>query len=209
MSHLNLIQALQISEEPELVAFTGGGGKTTLLFALARQLPGKVLLTTTTRMFAAQIDAAASFLSARICRYPDLEPLDNEFPAHAKWILIGPPQADKVTGVPLALPRELLARPDIDFVLVEADGAKMLPIKAPAAHEPALPLGVTLVVPVAGMDALGAPIQEAAHRPELVARLLHKQLQDALTAADFATLLSSSRGRSERCAGRRARNPSA
>lgn len=193
-NHLNLAQALQIGEEPELVAFTGGGGKTTLLFALARQLPGKVLLTTTTRMFAAQIDSAALRLPARVCRYPDLEALDNAFPTSGKWILIGPPQDDKVTGVPLALPRDLLARPDIDFVLVEADGAKMLPIKAPAAHEPALPLGVTLAVPVAGIDALGVPIQAAAHRPELAARLLHKQPHDALTAADIATLLSHPEG---------------
>ncbi len=193
-SHLNLAQALQIGEEPELVAFTGGGGKTTLLFALALRLPGKLLLTTTTRMFAAQIDNAALRLPARICRYPDLEALDNEFPTSGKWIIIGPPQADKVTGVPLALPRDLLARPDIDFVLVEADGAKMLPIKAPAAHEPALPIGVTLVVPVAGIDALGAPIQAVAHRPELAARLLHKQLHNALTAADIATLLGHPEG---------------
>ena len=44
---------------PALVAFVGGGGKTTLMMALARELaqvaPGRVIVTTTTRIFAAQM----------------------------------------------------------------------------------------------------------------------------------------------------------
>ncbi len=189
-SHLNLAQAFQIGKEGELVAFTGGGGKSSLMIALAQQLPGKVLLTTTTRMFADQIDAACAILPATACTYPDLSLLDDRERPTEKTIIVGPLQADKVTGIPLDLPQRLLARPDIDIVLVEADGSKMLPIKAPAAHEPALPLGVNLVVPVVGIDALHQPIKEAAHRPELVSRLLGKDEGDSLTKVDIATLVS-------------------
>ncbi len=191
---LTLSTAFQIRKEPELVAFTGGGGKSTLMLALARQLRGKVLLTTTTRMFAAQIETAESTLPATTCRYPDLEPLAGKDTTSVRWIVVGPLQGDKVTGVPLDLPQQLLARPDIDIVLVEADGSKMLPIKAPAAHEPALPLGVTLVVPVAGLDALDGRIKDVAHRPQLVARLLHKKETDRLTGDDIANLLSHREG---------------
>lgn len=190
-SHLNLIQAFQITEKPELVAFTGGGGKTSLMFVLARQFSGRVLLTTTTRMFAAQVDSAADALAAVTCTYPNLTPLEG---ASAKMIVTGSRQGDKVIGVPLDLPQQLLARPGIDTILVEADGSKMLPIKAPAAHEPALPVGVTLVVPVAGIDALHGRIGEVAHRPELAAKLLGKSQEDLLTVKDIATLLSHDKG---------------
>ena len=187
---LTLTTAFQIGTQPELVAFTGGGGKTTLMLALAQQLQVKVLLTTTTRMFAAQIEAAESTLQAVTCRYPDLDPLDDMDTAPDITIIVGPIKGDKVTGVPLDLPQQLLARPDIDTVLVEADGSKMLPVKAPAAHEPALPVGVTLVVPVVGMNGLDGRIEDVAHRPELVARLLDKQETDRLTIDDIACLLS-------------------
>ena len=42
-------EALELGRR-SLVSLVGGGGKTTLLFALGRQLPARTLLTTTTRM---------------------------------------------------------------------------------------------------------------------------------------------------------------
>jgi molybdenum cofactor cytidylyltransferase len=189
-----LSEAFQIGEGPELVAFIGGGGKSTLMIALAKQMAGKVVLTTSTRMFAAQIESAASTLQAVTYHYPDLDPLDDRDAAPDKTIIVGPIKGDKVTGVPLNLPKQLLTRHHIDAVVVEADGAKMLPIKAPAAHEPALPVGVTLVVPVVGMNALDGRIKDVAHRPELVARLLHKREMDRLTIDDIVCLLSHEEG---------------
>ena len=54
-----------------------------------------------------------------------------------------------------------------DLVLVEADGSRQLPMKAPAPHEPALPPGADLVVGVVGLDGLGRPMdQRTVHRPE-------------------------------------------
>jgi len=77
----------------------------------------------------------------------------------------------------------------VNFVLVEADGAKMKAIKAPADHEPVIPPQTTLVVPLVGMDVLDQPIAEAAHRPRLLASLLGKSLADRLEPADIALLL--------------------
>jgi molybdenum cofactor cytidylyltransferase len=185
--NINLVQSFPINQSRELVAFIGGGGKSSLMFHLAGQLAGRVLLTTTTRMYAAQIESAAAMLPAITCTYPDLSPLAEPW---QKSIVVGPPLADKVTGVPLDLPARLAQRPDVDVVLVEADGSKMRPVKAPAAHEPALPDGATLVVPVAGMDALHGRIADVAHRPELVARLLGKAEAEPLTVQDLATLLT-------------------
>ncbi len=46
-----------------------------------------------------------------------------------------------------------------DYLLVEADGAKGLPLKAPRKHEPVIPEATTLVIGVLGLDALGRPAE--------------------------------------------------
>jgi len=189
-SKITLPGAFNLDENPELIVFVGAGGKSSLMIALAGSLSGRVLITTTTRMFDAQIESAAASLPGTICRYPDLSSLDIENGMSKTFLVAGPLSDDKVSGVPLDLPALLLARADIDTVLVEADGAKMLPVKAPAAHEPAMPMKATLVVPVLGIDSLGEQIQNVAHRAVLVARLLGKTVADRLTQEDLAMLLA-------------------
>jgi probable selenium-dependent hydroxylase accessory protein YqeC len=59
-----------------------------------------------------------------------------------------------------------------DFILVEADGSRRLPVKAPAVYEPVIPPGTDLVVGVIGLDCLGRSMDgETVHRPELFARV--------------------------------------
>ncbi|PID85443.1 MAG: putative selenium-dependent hydroxylase accessory protein YqeC [Chloroflexi bacterium] len=172
-----LRHAFNLKETNEIVAIVGGGGKTSLMFALAHSLPGRIVATTTTRIFAAQMKLAAAAVF-----YPAAGAGDAEFFATVseeldKWgqcLVIGEvgEQQEKAFGVPLTLPGQMLAQPDVDFVLVEADGSRMRPIKAPAAHEPVIPPDSTLVVPVVGMDALTRPLSEIAHRPEKIEELL-------------------------------------
>lgn len=183
----NLAAALGIGQTPELVAMVGGGGKTSLLFALGRMLPGRVVMTTTTRIFAAQMKLATA-----VCLAADLSSLTQKLDTHGRVLVVGEVAGEKAFGVPPDLPARLLARPDVDHVLVEADGSRMRPIKAPAAHEPVIPPETTLVVPVAGIDALAAPLAQAAHRPELVLALIghvSAAMPQRLTEADIATLL--------------------
>ncbi len=200
MAGNNLRQALGLHGRNHLVAIVGGGGKTSLMFALARALPGGVLLTTTTRIFAAQMKLAAA-----VCYTRNLAPLDKHLAQHGVCLVVGDVQGDKAFGVPPALPGQLLARPGVDFVLVEADGSRMRPIKAPAKHEPVIPPETTLVVPVMGIDALEGPIAAVAHRPELVLPLTDNRLpitdnrspitdNRKLTAAEAAVLLTHPRG---------------
>jgi probable selenium-dependent hydroxylase accessory protein YqeC len=47
-----------------------------------------------------------------------------------------------------------------DYFLIEADGAAGRPVKAPAPHEPVIPLSTTNLVGVIGLDALGLSLQE-------------------------------------------------
>lgn len=46
------------------------------------------------------------------------------------------------------------------MVLLEADGAKRMPCKVPAAHEPVLLPESDIVLTVAGLSALGRPLRE-------------------------------------------------
>ena len=163
--------ALGLGPGPELVAFVGGGGKTSLLFALAAALPGRVIITTTTRIFAAQMRLAPAVVYA-----DDLSPLGTLLDVHGRCLVVGHVDGDKARGVDPDLPGRLLARPDVDAVVVEADGSRMRPVKAPAEHEPVIPPQATLVVPVAGLDALEGPLDEVAHRAEIVKRIRNYEL---------------------------------
>ncbi len=164
--------ALGLGPGPELVAFVGGGGKTSLLFALAAALPGRVVITTTTRIFAAQMRLAPA-----VVYEDDLSPLGALLDAHGRCLVVGHVDGEKARGVAADLPARLLARPDVDAVLVEADGSRMRPVKAPAEHEPVIPPGTTLVVPVAGLDALEEAIEQVAHRAEIVKRITNYELR--------------------------------
>jgi molybdenum cofactor cytidylyltransferase len=91
------------------------------------------------------------------------------------------------------LPGALLARPDVDYVLVEADGSRMRPVKAPGGHEPVVPPETTLLVPVAGLDAFAGPLDGVAHRPERIRALLDAEdisPDGRLTPSGLAHLLA-------------------
>ena len=54
-------------------------------------------------------------------------------------------EADKAAGVRPELLDILIALPAVDVILIEADGSRRLPFKAPAEHEPVVPATVTEV----------------------------------------------------------------
>jgi molybdenum cofactor cytidylyltransferase len=186
VSEASLASALGLDTPSGLVSIVGGGGKSTLLFALGRELPGRVVMTTTTRIFAAQMSHAP-----RVCTLAESSWRERLDGFEESLLVVGAVEGDRAVGVPIELPGELLAHPRVDWVVVEADGSRMRPAKAPADHEPVIPAESTLLVPVAGIDALSAPIVEAAHRPERVCEITGLAPDQALTAEALALLLTS------------------
>jgi len=188
-SSTGLVDALGLARAPGLVAAVGGGGKSSLLFALAECLPGRVVLTTTTRIFAAQMSRAAA-----VCTTADegwqkqLETFDGNL------LVVGRVEGERAGGVPPDLPAQWLARPRVDWVVVEADGSRMLPVKAPADHEPVVPEQTSLLVCVVGIDALADPIERVAHRPERVADITGLAPSQHLTPEALGRLLTSPQG---------------
>ena len=158
----------------DVVAMVGGGGKTTAMFRLAREMVdkgGSAITTTTTRIFGAQIALApAHVLAADATRERVLAALA----AHRHVLVIGEtdPGTGKADGVSLDLFRRLRAWCPGVCMLNEADGSRMRPFKAPAEHEPVIPVDTMLVVPVVGADVFGKTLDaDHVHRPELVSAL--------------------------------------
>lgn len=192
----------------DVIAFVGAGGKTTAMFRLADELVAqgkRVVMTTTTRLAAAQVEAhpstpQRSAQDAAVLRYTD----SHDFLARIRDALALLPhvlvvgenvEKEKVAGVPPLFIDELAALDAVDAVIYEADGARMLPFKAPAAHEPVLSDSTTLLVPVMGIPAIGAPIDDAhVHRAEIVARLAGARIGDALTPTMAARVIADPEG---------------
>jgi molybdenum cofactor cytidylyltransferase len=90
--------------------------------------------------------------------------------------------------------------PSITVIFVEADGARGLPFKAPAEHEPVIPDKTTVVIPVIGSDIFEGSVRETVHRPERAAALLSPSgekpvsLDSRLTPALAARLITHPRG---------------
>lgn len=170
---MTLADGLGLGDD-EVVALVGGGGKTTAMFRLAREIVAKgghAITTTTTRIFAGQIALAPAHVPAADATR---ERVSAALAAHGQVLVIGPTNAGtgKADGVSLELFRRLRAWCPEACILNEADGSRMRPFKAPAEHEPVIPVETTLVVPVVGADVFGQTLDaDHIHRPELVSAL--------------------------------------
>jgi molybdenum cofactor cytidylyltransferase len=189
---VRLDEALDVSSG-EVVAFVGGGGKTAAMFRLAREIAargGRALTTTTTHIFGAQIaQAPVHVVAADATR----ESVAAALAIHRHVLVVGATDAEsgRAGGVSLDLFRRLRAWfPDV-YLVNEADGSRMRPFKAPAAHEPVIPAETTLVVPVVGADVFGQPLDAAhVHRPELVSALSGAPLGAPITPEIVAGVLA-------------------
>jgi probable selenium-dependent hydroxylase accessory protein YqeC len=149
--------------EREIISLVGGGGKTTLMFALGRELSIRrkgILLTTTTKIWDPEpLDEFSLFLSARLERVKEWvkENLDRY-----RYLLVAQDKLDngKLQGIPPPWTPELFSIPGVSYIIIEADGAAGRPLKAPREGEPVIPAETTLLIPMVGIDALGKPLHE-------------------------------------------------
>lgn len=101
----------------------------------------------------------------------------------------------KLRGLTPGFINDLFTMRIFDWILVEADGARRLPIKAPADHEPAIPAYSTHVLAVAGLAAIGAPLDEQhVCRSERYAKLSGLALGDPVTSASVVRLCMHPKG---------------
>jgi len=173
-----------------IISFVGAGGKTTAMYTLAAAFAArglKTLVTTTTH-----IEMPDKTLWAK-----------NEEEVRRLWqsgsyavVGTGPgaegAEIKKITG--LSEPERSLYFDMAEIVLIEADGAKRMPCKVPAAHEPVILKECDTVVGVMGIRSVGRPLREVCFRLEEAQKSFGCHPDERLTPELAAEFLASDLG---------------
>jgi probable selenium-dependent hydroxylase accessory protein YqeC len=159
----SLIDALGLGAR-EHISLVGGGGKTTLMFALADELRRKgkrVLASTTTKVWhreALEYETVVLVEDDGDWKNQKAEELKSE-----GTVFVGKSILDtgKVEGISASLADKIFRDSNVQYIVVEADGSAGHPLKAPAEHEPVISSSVTMVVAMMGLEAMSARLDEA------------------------------------------------
>ena len=198
---MDLSRALRISPSARwvgVVSLVGAGGKTTAMFQLARELiksqSPSVILTATSHLGAWQTSQADHHLIA-----VDLSDL-KDIPSHGITLVTGGIENERTKPVDqttLNWLREYTKEHNIPL-LIEADGSRQKPLKAPAAYEPPIPEFTDTVLVVAGLGALGKPLtDEFVHRSEIYSQLSGLQMNQPVTPDALITCSHPPKGRAK------------
>ncbi len=211
---MNLLRALRLDQAPSshsVISLVGAGGKTTALFQLARQYkaifdtrnsknetrrsnteyPRSIILTATSHLGVWQIPLADHHIIAN-----DESDLAN-IPSAGVILVTGEVEDGRTTPVSENILNWLRAKATQDQtpLLIEADGSRQKALKAPAAHEPAIPSFTDLVIHVSGLGALGAPLDdEHVHRAERFSQLSGLPLSAPVTPQAVTAVLAHPEG---------------
>lgn len=177
---MKLRQALGLAPrpgQPAVITFVGAGGKSSALFRLAQEFADRgerVLLTATTHLSRQQASQSPATLLAPNGQL-NRDELRRALDQHGQALLLSEIGPVKAAGIPPGLVDALAGDAELGLsaLVVEGDGSRGLPLKAPADHEPVIPASVTHLVPVAGLDVVRRPLAEAwVHRPQKMAQIL-------------------------------------
>jgi molybdenum cofactor cytidylyltransferase len=172
------------------LAIVGAGGKTSAMFRLAREFEPPVLVTTSTHLSISQTRFSDTHIIVKATG-SSLKQLVQKF--SGVTLVTGPEiYNNRVQGlneIHLQELREIADDQNIP-VLIEADGSRQLPLKAPAAHEPAIPPWVNSVIVVAGLSGLWKSLgSDTVHRPEIFSELSGVALGEKITSEGLGNFL--------------------
>lgn len=211
----------------QIVSLVGAGGKTSLMFALARLLTTAgehVVCTTTTKILAptseecpclvltenqpiCSYEALAQYIRMRLQKEPFLTLADSRLSISTDVCANSETashssqmQLTKLQGLtPKSVTRLANALPEVRF-LVEADGAARKPLKAPEAYEPVFPAGTGCCIGVIGLDCLGKRLDTATvHRLERLLAVTGQQPGSSVTLDTLARLTAHPEGMFRNC----------
>jgi probable selenium-dependent hydroxylase accessory protein YqeC len=188
----SLTEALGI-EAREVISLVGAGGKTTLMFRLAKELSlgGKKVVTTTTTKILEPVPGETGYLFVD----SDEERIKDFLTGHLGQydhitVACARLESRKLKGVSPNLVDELSYSKGFDAVIIEADGAAGRPVKAPREYEPVIPASTTLVVAVLGVDGLEMKLdEENVFQPERVSKITGIPMGERLTDEAMAILV--------------------
>jgi len=160
---MNIRDALSIGDKG-VISLVGAGGKTSLMYSLARELVSagkRVLTTTTTKIFVPTSEESPVTIVSRV---------PEEIVAKAKALVgeyshmtVGSDYLQnhhKLKGLEPSTIEYVLRSDIFDFIIIEADGAARRSLKACAPHEPVVPLFTDCIVSLMGLDVVAKPLTE-------------------------------------------------
>jgi probable selenium-dependent hydroxylase accessory protein YqeC len=182
----------------EVISLVGAGGKTTLMFRLAKELSLRgirVVTTTTTKILEpVQGETGSLFVDPDEEKIRDFvrRQLDQYHHITVAMERLG---SGKLKGISPNLVNGLWGLGGIDAMIIEADGAAGRPVKAPRENEPVIPTTTTLVVAILGVDGMGKELNdENVFQPEGVSKITGIPVGERLTDEAMAILMTHSEG---------------
>ncbi len=185
-------EALDLKSK-EVISLVGAGGKTTLMFRLAKELllaGEKVVTTTTTKILEPSLEETPCLFV-----HSDEEKLKQMALQHIdqfRHITLAREKLEsrKLKGISPELVSLLCDSPEIDMMIIEADGAAGRPVKAPREWEPVIPSSSTLVVGILGMDGVGKELnEENLFQAERISQLTGIPMGGKMTCEGMAILM--------------------
>ncbi|MCP4113303.1 MAG: putative selenium-dependent hydroxylase accessory protein YqeC [Desulfobacteraceae bacterium] len=182
-----------------VISLVGAGGKTTLMFRIARELSKAgetVLTTTTTKIFMPSQDQSQHvIISASYEEVVDRAKflLENTLHVSAGSGLTS--SSEKLVGFQPESIDKLWRAGIFRWILTEADGAARRPLKAPASHEPVIPGSTKWLIGVVGLDAAGKKLDKTwVFRPEIYADITRLSHGDIITEESIALAIAHESG---------------
>ena len=182
-----------------VISLVGAGGKTALMFRLAHELSRQgapVLTTTTTKIYTPSRKQSPVVMIPRSAETLASEAFgilkQNQHISSGRRRI---PFQNKLKGF---RPHEIDAiwrSGAFRWIIVEADGARGKPLKAPAAHEPVIPQSTKWVIGVIGLAAIGKALTESwVFRPQRVSKITGVAQGATITETVIAKMLLNENG---------------
>jgi probable selenium-dependent hydroxylase accessory protein YqeC len=201
---ITLREALNL-KKGGVVSFVGAGGKTSLMFSIARELSSageSVLTTTTTKIMMPSKDQSphvilSDSLDEILDKARSLIKKNRHLSAASQRTNS---TSEKLKGLDPEAIDEIRKSGVFRWILVEADGAARRPLKAPAFHEPVIPDCSGWLVGIIGLKSIGKPLGEKwVFRHKLYAEITGLKPEESVTEESVAVALMDKNGIMKGC----------
>ena len=182
-----------------VISLVGAGGKTSLMFRLARELSRKgdaVLSTTTTKIYRptpkqSSVVITSGTASELVTEAREILRQKSHISAGRRLI----PFQSKLKGFPPETIDQIWQSGVFRWIVVEADGAAGKSLKAPAEHEPVIPQSTKWVIGIVGLKVVAKPLTEKwAFRSQLVSKITGLAQGASITESAIAEVLTNANG---------------
>ncbi len=149
-------------ETSRVISLCGAGGKTSLMATLVREFASlkgeRIIATTTTKM--ASDEAHGPWRACQVMDQADALAAIGDDPDPVLAYRAVDHQRVRLLGLPAETVDAFASSGRFTRILVEADGSRRRPLKAPDAGEPVFPASTDTVIIVAGISGIGRPLDE-------------------------------------------------